>query len=309
MSRLTELNFHHLRYFWAVALDGNLTRTARRLRVSQSALSKQIRALEDQLGQPLFARAGRRLELTEAGKIALEYADDIFAAGSELLTTLGDGRSGRHVLRIGAVATLSRNFQDSFVAPLLRREDVRISMESGGADELVGRLADHALDVVLTNRPLSPAMASSLRCWQLARQRVSLIGRPRSEPFVWPDDVAGTRLVLPSGRSDIRTAFDAACARLGITVRVFAEVDDMAMLRLLAIDAGAVALLPSVVVRDEITSGVLREHAVVPDLYENFFAITAERRYPHPLLRGLLERDERSFLWRPEPPRGEIPGA
>ena len=106
---MSRLNFHHLHYFWAVAREGNLTRAAEKLHVAQSALSKQIRVLEDQLGQPLFARVGRTLKLTEAGQLALGYADSIFASGSELVALLREGRrEERHVLRIGAVATLSR---------------------------------------------------------------------------------------------------------------------------------------------------------------------------------------------------------
>ena len=109
---MTEINYHHLRYFWAVAHDGNLTRAAERLHVSQSAVSVQIKKLEEHLGHDLFERRGRGLVLTEAGSIALEYADTVFRLGDELLGTLGDrGEVARRVLRVGAMATLSRNFQ------------------------------------------------------------------------------------------------------------------------------------------------------------------------------------------------------
>ena len=89
---MARLNYHHLNYFWAVAKEGNLTRAAARLHVSQSALSTQIRQLEAQMGQQLFARVGRSLQLTEAGRMALAYADSIFASGNELLALLRDGR-------------------------------------------------------------------------------------------------------------------------------------------------------------------------------------------------------------------------
>ena len=101
-----QINFHHLRYFWAVAKEGNLTRTAARLHVAQSALSSQIRQLEDQLGEALFLRDGRRLLLTEAGQIALVFAEEVFAAGSQLVSTLERGRQRSQLLRIGTVATL-----------------------------------------------------------------------------------------------------------------------------------------------------------------------------------------------------------
>ncbi|HYW49942.1 MAG TPA: LysR family transcriptional regulator, partial [Gemmatimonadaceae bacterium] len=120
-----RLNYHHLHYFRAVAHEGNLTRAAEQLRVAPSALSTQIRQLETQLGQPLFTRQGRTLVLTEAGRIALAYADTIAGAGNELVATLREGRrQEREVLRIGAVATLSRNFQRGFLNPLMGKPDV-----------------------------------------------------------------------------------------------------------------------------------------------------------------------------------------
>ena len=175
-----QLNFHHLRYFWAVAKDGNLTRTATRLRVAQSALSAQIQQLEQLLGSPLFLRDGRRLVLTEPGKIALAFAEEIFTAGGQLVSTLEHGRQRDQVLRIGAVATLSRNFQESLVKPLLEQPDVRLCLESGVLADLLVRLEDHALDLVLSNRPPRREPGSHLRGRRIARQPVSLVGKPRA---------------------------------------------------------------------------------------------------------------------------------
>ncbi len=296
MDGAERINFHHLRYFWAVAKDGNLTRTARRLRVAQSALSAQIRQLEHELGRELFVREGRKLALTEAGRIALAYADDIFAAGGELVSTLDQGRQREQVLRIGAVATLSRNFQESFVKPLLDRLEVPLRLESGGLDDLLVRLSGHALDVVLSNRPPQRHPGSQWRSRRIARQPVSLVGPERRRAFRFPDDLAGVPLIVPGPESDIRSEFDALCEQLGARVRIVAEVDDMATMRLLARDTTAIALVPSVVVRDELRSGALHEHCVVPDLFETFYAITVVRHFQHPLLRSLLARDEEDLL-------------
>ncbi|MBL8955799.1 MAG: LysR family transcriptional regulator [Myxococcaceae bacterium] len=102
---MRQLNYHHLRYFWAVARDGNMTRVAERLRVSPSALSSQVKQLEAQLDEPLFERVGRTLVLTEAGAVVFAHAETIFAAGDELLATIAEGRSPHHPLRVGASAT------------------------------------------------------------------------------------------------------------------------------------------------------------------------------------------------------------
>ena len=129
---MNHLNFHHLRYFWAVAHEGNLTRAAQRLHVSQSAVSVQIKQLEQQLGHELFERRGRQLALTEAGSIALDYADTVFGLGDELVGTLGEHTgTARRVLRVGALSTLSRNFQISFLQPLLGRDEVELVLRSG----------------------------------------------------------------------------------------------------------------------------------------------------------------------------------
>jgi LysR family transcriptional activator of nhaA len=297
-SRLPTLNYHHLLYFWAVAREGHLTRAAAHLRISQSALSTQIRQLEARLGQPLFQRQGRQLTLTEAGRIALAYAEQIVGAGQELVATLAEGASSaRQVVRIGAVATLSRNFQRAFVAPLLGAPDVSLVLQSGSLGELLARLRAHTLDVVLANRRVHEDAEHAWRCVRIARQQVSLIGhRRRGRAFRFPEDVAKVPLLLPSRDSELRNGFDVLCERAGIRPTVLAEVDDMAMLRLLARDLQAVALVPAVVVRDELRRGTLHEYCAVPDLYEEFFAVTVRRQFAPPLVRTLLERREADVL-------------
>jgi LysR family transcriptional activator of nhaA len=247
----------------------------------------------------LFERQARTLKLTEAGRVALGYAETIFAAGTELVSVVREGRSAeRQVLRIGAVATLSRNFQESFLAPLLGRDEVALVLQSGGLSELLTRLRVHTLDLVLTNQRVRGSADEPWRCRRIARQPVSLVGRPRGRrrPFRFPDDLTQQPLLLPGGDSDIRAGFDLLCEQLGVRCAIKAEVDDMAMLRLLARDTDGVALVPSVVVRDEIRSGALVEYAVVPDLYENFYAITVPRHFAPPPLRELLARPPAEVL-------------
>ena len=296
---MSRLNYHHLHYFWAVAKEGNLTRAASRLHVSQSALSVQIRQLEEQLGQALFERRGRTLQPTEAGRLAMSYAESIFAAGAEMVALLREGRrENRHVLRIGAVSTLSRNFQENFVRPLLERDDVELVLQSGGLAELLGRLRVHTLDVVLSNRRVHGTTEEPWRCRRIARQPVSLVGRPRPKrrAFRFPEELAEVPLLLPGPDHDIRAGFDLMCEQRGLRYRLRAEVDDMAMLRLLARDSDSVALLPTVVVQDELRGGRLVEYAVVPELSETFYAITVRRHFEPPLLKALLKRPEADVL-------------
>jgi LysR family transcriptional activator of nhaA len=288
---MKNLNFNHLRYFWAVAHEGSLTKAAARLNLSQSAVSVQIGKLEHQIGHALFDRVGKRLVLTEAGQIALDYADTVFQAGDELMSTL-DGRplANRQVLRVGALTTLSRNFQLEFLHPLVDRADVELIVRSGTIRDLLAQLEAHAIDVVLSNSAAPRDARAPFRNQLLNEQPVSLVGRPRpgNAPFRFPEDLRSEPILLPSLDSDIRVGFDRLLDLAGIRPIILAEVDDMAMLRLLAREREGMTLVPPVVVRDELESGVLIEHCRIPQLIESFYAITLNRRFPNQLLGELL---------------------
>lgn len=292
------LNFHHLQYFWAVARNGNLTRAAEQLRVAPSALSSQIKQLQDQLDAELFERAGRRLVLTEAGKLVQAYAEEIFASGEELVSTLKARRRRNQLFHVGAVATLSRNFQRSFLRPIVGRANVRLRITSGSAEELLRRLEAHDLDMVLANQP-APA-TGALRSHLLARQPASLVSTRRAARFRFPHDLHHAPMILPGPSSVLRADFEAVCANFEVRPRVVAEIDDMATIRLVALDTDAIALVPSVVVREELRRGALFEMSEVPKLSEGFFAITLDRKYQHPLVSPLLNRDEQELLAVPD---------
>ncbi len=292
---MSILNLHHLRLFRAVARDGTLTGAARGLNLSQSALSTQIKALEAALGHDLFERRGRGLVLTEAGRIALDHAEAIFRAAEDLTATLRQGataRRARRALRVGALATLSRNFQIGFLEPVLGRADVEVVLRSGAQAELLRALEALALDVVLTNLVPARDAASPYRVHALSEQPVSLIGtaahaalaaRPLAEVL------ATEPLVLPTPESALRAGFDALADRLAVSPRLAAEADDMAMLRLLARAAAGLAVLPPIVVRDELAAGTLVEIHRLDDITEGFYAVTLHRRFPNPLVGELLD--------------------
>jgi LysR family transcriptional activator of nhaA len=287
---MKALNFNHLRYFWAVAHEGSLTRTAELLNLSQSALSVQIQKLSRQIGHPLFDRVGKRLVLTEAGKIALDYADTIFKAGDELLSTLAGSQAIRQVLRVGALTTLSRNLQLEFLRPLVGRLDVDLIVRSGTMRDLLTGLEAHALDVVLANSAAQRDAATRFRNHLLNQQPISLVGQPRpgKAAFSFPEDLRFEPILLPSLDSEVRAVFDNLLDLAGIRPIILAEVDDMAMLRLLARESNGVTLVPPIVVRDELRSGVLVELCRIPQLTETFYAITLNRQFPNQLLGDLL---------------------
>lgn len=287
------LNYHHLRYFRAIAKEGSLTRAAVQLHISQSALSMQLRELETSLGQPLFHRRNKSLVLTEAGRIALDYAESIFLAGEEMVSVLSSQvAASRQILRVGAVATLSRNFQVALLRPLIGRDDVELVIRSGNLRDLLGQLRSHTLDVVLSNLPVRRDAETKWHSHLVDEQPVSLVSRKSRgrKVFQFPDDLRTVPLILPSLDSNIRVAFDLMLEQLGIRPVIAAEVDDMAMLRLLAKEGAGLALVPPVVVESELSDGTLVERHRISEIHESFYAITPSRRFPNPMLRELLRK-------------------
>ncbi len=298
MINLEQLNFHHLFYFWRVARRGHLTHAALELHVSQSALSAQIRQLESWLGDDLFAREGRRLVLTDTGQLVLSYAENIFGLGQEMLGRLQGQSQGMTRLRVGSVATLSRNYQENWIRPLLADSSVVLTLESGLLEGLLARLVQHQLDVVLANETVPADPERPLHCRFLGSQAISVVGPAshwKMHSLRVPDDLEGLDIALPGQRHALRAQFDALCASASVTPRLRAEVDDMAMLRLIARDSGWLTVLPEVVVQDELRTGSLVTVGQSPQLQEHFYAITT----PH---RHRIDIVERLLLLSPENP-------
>ncbi len=288
---MSRLNYHHLYYFWRVASLGNLTEAARQLHVSQSALSAQIRTLEESMDTQLFERSGRRLLLTATGQRVLGYANDIFSRGEELESLLRHGIEPEYQqLRIGVLSTMSRNFIEGFIAPLISQPKVRFSLHARGMANLLDGLSNHQFDLILTNSNVSTDGHDGL--WQsqlLARQPLAVVGPPQHKPDTsFPEGYADKRWVLPAAHTELRMAFDGFCSRWQFEPQLQAEADDMAMLRLLARDTGALTVLPTVVVKDEIAQGSLQEYMQLPNVYESFYAVTVKRRIVSPALTALL---------------------
>lgn len=287
---MDRLNLRHLGYFRAVAHEGNLTRAAEKLGLSQSALSVQIRSLETRLGHDLFERTGRTLRLTEAGRIALDRADAIFATGEDLVAALKGGAATKALLRVGGLATLSRNFQLAFVRSLLGRKDLRLVLRAGGAEELLEELRALNLDVVLLDRPPAVGAGASLIAHRIARQRIELFGAPRRlrEGGSVAELLSRHPIIVPGPESSVRAEFEALVSRLNVIPQIAAEVDDMAMMRLLARQDIGLAVLPPIVVKDELRTGALVRAGRLPGLVETFYAVTVARRFPNPLVASLI---------------------
>lgn len=291
MINLKQLNFHHLFYFWRVAKIGHLTRAAEEVHTSQSALSAQIRQLEEHLGKDLFVREGKRLLLTATGQLVFSYAEEIFGLGQEMLGRLQVHSEGMIRVRVGSVSTLSRNYQENWIRPLLADESVVLTLESGLLEGLLERLLQHELDIVLANESVPARSNRPLHCRFLGSQTVSLVGPApiwKNRSLRIPDDLDGVDIALPGPRHALRVQFDALCIRADVKPRLRAEVDDMAMLRLIARDSQWLTVLPEVVVQDELHNGSLVIVGQLPELQEQFYAITTPSLQRIPRLEVLL---------------------
>lgn len=287
-KHMDTLNYRHLRYFREVAHEGNLTRTAAKLNLSQSALSTQIKTLEERLGHVLFDRVSRELAITEVGRIVLDYADRIFGTGEELVAQLEGRGNVNWPLRVGAISTLSRNFQLQFLKPVLEEQKTEVILKSGGEETLLASLKSLALDVMLTTQPPRNSGTAEFTAHLIAEQTVGAHGNPaRLKHKTLEELLRNEPLIVPT-ESSIRTGFDSLIARLGVQPKIAAEVDDMAMVRLLTREDFGVAIAPNVVLADEIAAGLVETSQFDLAIVETFYAVVARRAFPHPALDDLL---------------------
>ena len=286
------LNYHHLRHFWMIARHRSVTRAAEKLKISQSTLSEQLAELEDWLGEALFDRRGRELHLTDAGRVALEHAETIFTTGHELITRFRQsGETRQRVLRIGAVGPLSKNLQFDFIQPILADTRTKVVVVAGALDELTRQLQDHKVDLVLSNIPLRADQEQNVFNHLLGEVPVFLVGgkKMKLSPGKFPKFLKNVPLFLPSRQSDVRADFDLILANASVEPFVHAEVDDMALLRLLALSGEGLALVSKIVVERELKSREIKFMQRVPGLTERFYVLTVRKRFQNVWLAYIVE--------------------
>ena len=285
------LNYHHLRHFWMIARHRSMTQAAAKLNISQSTLSEQLAELENWLGQALFERRGRELHLTDAGRVALEHAETIFTTGHELLARLRQSEGTRQrLLRIGAVGPLSKNLQFDFIQPILADTRTKVVVVAGALDELTRQLQEHRVDLVLSNIPLRADQEPDLFNHPLGEVPVYLVGGKKLKLAAprFPQFLQNIPLFLPSRQSDVRADFDLLLANAGVEPFVHAEVDDMALLRLLALSGEGLALVSKIVVERELQSSRIKFMQRVPGLVEKYYALTTRKRFQNAWLADIV---------------------
>lgn len=283
---MTDLNYHHLRYFAAVVREGGVSKAAEKMRVSQPTISAQIRLLEDALGERLFQRQGRTLLLTDVGRIVDRYASEIFTTGSELLETV----KGRPFGRVPRLAVGVANAVPKLVVYRLLRpatvgpEPVHITCTEDDPDQLIARLAVHALDVVISDSPASPHVRAKVFNHLLGESGTTFFAtKPLAARLTrrFPRSLEGAPMLLPTPGTSLRHALEEWFGGAGIRPRVIAEFEDPALLKTFGEWGRAVFAAPTAVETD-----VLRSHRVAivgraPAVRERYYAISVERRLKH----------------------------
>jgi LysR family transcriptional activator of nhaA len=289
------LNYHHLLYFWVVAKEGGITQASKVLHLAHPTISAQIHRLEEVLGEKLFARKGRNLVLTETGRVAFRYADEIFSLGQEFLDTV-KGRSGGKQLRlvVGVSDVLAKSIVHRMLEPAFRLEDkVRIiCRENRSAEAFLGELAAHAIDVILSDTPAGPGASVRTFSHPLGECGTSLFASARLARVCrrgFPRSLDGVPVLLPSGDSTFRRALNEWFDARNIRPQIIAELDDIALASVLG-EAGLGVFAVPDVIEDEVRSRY-RVQLVgrVKTIRQRFYAISVERKIKHPGVVAICE--------------------
>lgn len=297
------MNYHHLRYFWAVAREGSVTAAADALHVSQPAISAQLRKLETSLGHELFDRSGRSLTLTPEGKIVFEYADEIFHLGEELLDTVKGRMEGRPMrLVVGVASTIPNLVSFHLLEPAFSLDDpVRIVVRENRTDRLLAQLATHEVDLVLADMPIPPNVSVRGYAHALGSSPVDILGPPLLAHRLregFPESLDGQGFLLPTEGYTLRRSLDDWFADSGIRPRVAAEIEDTDLLNVFAEAGAGLFAAPSVIADDIRIRYAVEILGTAPGVREDFYAITPERKIEHPAIAAITEgaREELAAL-------------
>ncbi len=295
------LNYHHLHYFWLVAREGGIQPAAKLLRLAHPTISGQIKQLEQSLGQQLFDRSGRRLKLTEVGRLVYRYADDIFTTGKELQRAL-DGNVAGKVPRlvVGVTEAVPKLVVRELLEPALAMErPMQLVIEEDRLDRLLGELALHNLDVVLSDAPVPVGLGFKAFNHLLGECGVSFLAVKKLADSLgdsFPACLDEAPLLAPTEASALRRALEQWFESVHVTPRVIAEFADSALLKVFGGDGFGAFAVPTVIERT-----VCQQFGVVPvgrtdAVQERFFAISTERRLRHPGVLAITQSAKRRLF-------------
>ncbi len=289
------MNFKHLHYFWVAARAGGIMRAGEQLHTTPQTLSGQIKLLEEWLGRKLFRKSGRQLALTDEGRLALGYADQIFALGAELEGALRQTHAGRPVLefRVGVADSVAKSVAYRLLEPALSvAGPVRLIGSEGKFPDLLAQLALHRLDLVIADEPLSRRMSVKAFNHALGTTTMSFFCAPALKaqlkgPF--PQCLNDAPMLIQGVASSVRQQLDGWLAQHQIRPRVVGEFDDGALMTAFGREGRGVFMSPAVLERETVAQYGVEVIGRSSELVEEFFAVSVERRITHPCVAAITQ--------------------
>lgn len=289
------MNFKHLYYFWATAHAGGVMRAGEQLHTTPQTLSGQIKLLEARLGCRLFSKRGRRLELTGEGRVALKYADQIFALGEELEAAMGQARGSPRGLdfRVGLADSVPKGIAYRLLEPALGvAGPVRLICHEGRLDDLLGQLSVHKVDLVVADEPMSRQLSVKAFNHELGTTALSFFCTPTLKKSLggrFPKNLNGAPMLIPGASSALRRRFDFWLAAHQIRPQIVGEFDDSALVTAFGREGRGVFMAPAVLEREICAQHDVRVLGRTLDLVEEFYAISVERRITHPCVEAITQ--------------------
>lgn len=293
------MNFKHLHYFWVAARAGGVVKAGEQLHTTPQTLSAQIKLLEDRLGRRLFRKSGRKLELTEDGRVALGYADEIFALGSALESALRQpGEGGVLELRVGVADSVPKSVAYRLLEPALALpERTRMVCQEGKYAELLAQLALHRLDLVIADEPLSRRVSVKAFNHALGASPTSFVAAAGLVlDGAFPRCLDGVAMLVPGAASPLRPQLEAWLTRHGVAPRIVGEFDDGALTRAFGRAGRGVFLWPTALEAELVAQDGVRVVGRSDELLQEFFAISVERRLTHPCVVAITQAARRDLF-------------
>jgi len=300
-AETAALNFKHLYYFWATAKAGGVMRAGEQLHTTPQTLSAQIKLLEERLGCALFRKSGRKLELTEQGRTALGYADQIFALSAELEGAIGRARNGPAALdfRVGIADQVPKAIAYRLIEPALQVSGVRLICHEGKMQDLLAQISVHRLDLVIADEPMGKNLSVKAFNHALGTTAMSFFAAPSLKKSLsgrFPKCMDGAPMLAQGTASAMRQRLELWLAEQGLHPRLIGEFDDAALMLAFGREGQGVFMSPTVLEAETCAQYGVKVLGRTSELVEEFFAISVERRITHPCVAAITEAARGHFL-------------
>ena len=286
------MNYHHLYYFRMIASEGGIAKAAKKLRLGQPTLSTQLKQFEDHLGQKLFERRKKRLYLTEAGRIALEYAEEIFKLGDEMQDALGDRlKEDRIFMQLGCVDSIPKAISLRLAQEAQKYGRCTLSILEGRNDQLLRDLRDHKLDLVLSNHPPSLGETQGLYSKKIGSSPLIICASKTLGKTIktFPAGLNGQSIIMPTTPSRVREDIEKFFKESGVQTDIVAEVQDTSLQVLLATNGLGFLPIAEHAAAEFVQKKELAVLGKLGGIVEDFWLIARERKIQNPLAAQLMK--------------------